>query len=290
MDWEGVRCFVTIARHESLSDGARSLGISVATAARRIDALEASLGLKLIRRTPRGTLITPDGSRIYELAELGERHMSRIAKVALGLREGAPLEAVRISSTETMISSMLAPRIGEILAEIPGIRIEFDVDKALSDLNRGNVDIAIRLSKPAADNLVARRLPRIDLKLYCAPAYLRRGIALTVPLHKHCLIWFDTSYGDIDENQWLRKHALEAAAQVRSASFKTLETACVMGVGIAPLPVFMARNLGLVEVPSPPLPTREPWIVFHRDTRSNQRLKQVRDWIERSCRDAVGEL
>ena len=54
-DWEDIRHFVALAREGTLSAAARTLGVDHATVARRVAALEASTGLKLVDRRARVT-------------------------------------------------------------------------------------------------------------------------------------------------------------------------------------------------------------------------------------------
>ncbi|MEL6361932.1 MAG: LysR substrate-binding domain-containing protein [Pseudomonadota bacterium] len=209
-------------------------------------------------------------------------------RIAHGLKAGSQSSAARISSTEPMIAGVLAPRLDLLFDELPDLRIEFDVDTGLSDLNAGDVDIAIRLAKPTVDTLIGRKLPRIELGLYCTRTYLSDRAPTDLDLAQHHLLWLDTRYGAIPENQWLKAQNLEQAVRVRSSSIKALEAACLSGVGIAPLPVFSSTDLDLVKIPSAPLPPRQPWIVFHRDTRANKTLKKIRDWIFQVCTDVFG--
>ena len=47
MEWSDVRTFLTVARSGSLRSAARELGVSQPTVGRRLQALEAALGLPL---------------------------------------------------------------------------------------------------------------------------------------------------------------------------------------------------------------------------------------------------
>jgi DNA-binding MarR family transcriptional regulator len=66
--WENLRHFVVLAREGTLSAAARVLGVDHATVARRVAALEADTGLKLIDRRARSYQLTDDGKRIAATA------------------------------------------------------------------------------------------------------------------------------------------------------------------------------------------------------------------------------
>ena len=60
-DWQDLYYFTVLARTQSLSAAARELRVEHATVGRRIDALEKSLGLRLVDRLPRSRPLTEDG-------------------------------------------------------------------------------------------------------------------------------------------------------------------------------------------------------------------------------------
>jgi DNA-binding transcriptional LysR family regulator len=57
--------------------------------------------------------------------------------------------------------------------------------------------------------------------------------------------------------------------------------AALAGAGVAMLPVAFALGASeLVELPLPaPLPTRQPWLIVHRDQRSLASVKLVQKWV-----------
>lgn len=288
IDWEAIRCFVAVARRGSLSEAAEELGMSIPTISRRIDSLEAQLGLKLLMRGPRGASLTEAGQAILQVAEPGARHLSQVARRARALQEGPNLPAVRISATEGVVADILAPRLASLRALDPAIAIDLEVSNDIADLNAGRTDVAIRMVRPVEDTLIARRLPPIRLGLFASPAYLGGKDLDRLVLQEEHLLWLDRSYGEIAENVWLKAQGLEPIIRFSTSSVRALLTAASQGVGIAPLPAYTALAAGLIEVPHRPMPDRQPWLVFHRDTKTNARLQMVRDWIVACFKDALG--
>jgi DNA-binding transcriptional LysR family regulator len=154
-----------------------------------------------------------------------------------------------------------------------------EVSNDIANLNAGRTDVAIRMVRPAEETLIARRLPVIRLGLFASPDYLKGRDLDRLVLSDEHLVWLDRQYGEIAENTWLKAQGLEASIRLSSSSVRALLNAAVEGVGIAPLPAFAARKAGLIEVPHRAMPERQPWLVFHRDTKTNPRLQLVRDWI-----------
>lgn len=289
IDWEAIRCFVAVARRGSLSEAADELGMSIPTISRRIDGLETQLALKLLQRGPRGARLTEAGHAILQVAEPGARQLSQIARRARALQEGPNLPAVRISATESVIADVLAPRLDRLRAQDPSISIDLEVSNDIANLNAGRTDVAIRMVRPAEETLIARRLPVIRLGLFASPDYLKGKDLERLVLSEEHLVWLDRQYGEIAENIWLKAQGLEASIRFSSSSVRALLNAAVAGVGIAPLPAFAARKAGLMEVQHRAMPERQPWLVFHRDTKTNPRLQLVRDWIVTCFKEEIVE-
>ena len=288
-DWEDIRAFNAAAAGGSLGAAARETGLSVPTLSRRIDSLERDLGLKLFRRGPSGMVLTADGSTLLPLAVSGGRKLGQIERAARVLGTGPSETPIRVSATEPMICDVLAPRLARLLDLIPDIRLELEVSADLTDLDTGRCDMAVRMTRPAGPDLMARRLSSIGLSLYASADYLAGRDPVQLDLGNERLCWFDDSYGDIPEILWVREQGLIDAIVMRSNASRALFQAACSGTVIAPVPDFLARLHGLIEVPSAPLPKRQPWLVFHRDTRAHPVLKTVRDWIATSCRSAFTE-
>lgn len=289
IDWEAIRCFVAVARRGSLSEAADELGMSIPTISRRIDGLETQLALKLLQRGPRGARLTEAGHAILQVAEPGARQLSQIARRARALQEGPNLPSVRISATESVIADVLAPRLDRLRAQDPSISIDLEVSNDIANLNAGRTDVAIRMVRPAEETLIARRLPVIRLGLFASPDYLKGKDLDRLVLSDEHLVWLDRQYGEIAENIWLKAQGLEASIRFSSSSVRALLNAAVAGVGIAPLPAYAARKAGLMEVPHRAMPERQPWLVFHRDTKTNPRLQLVRDWIVTCFKEEIVE-
>lgn len=288
LNWETLRCFLAVAERRSLSRAASDLGLSVATLGRRIDALEAALGVRVLRRGPKGADLTPHGARIIEHVRSGAAHLDQLERLARSMAETPESPPVRISSTEPMIADVLAPAIPALRRAHPGLRVELETSLELSNLNRGDADLAIRMVRPKEPSLVARKLPSIRMGLFATEDFLAARPAEALDIRDLDLLWYDSAYGDIAENVWLKRQGLDARVVMRAGSVRALMNAALAGAGAAPLPAFLATRAGLAEVEGVQLPARSPWLVFHRDGRSDRRLKAVRDWIDAACKDALG--
>jgi DNA-binding transcriptional LysR family regulator len=170
-DWEDLRHFGALAREHTLSAAARGLKVDHATVARRIAALEASLGIKLVDRRPRSYVLTADGKRIAALAARMEETSFAVGRAVRAVQPGLVGE-VSISAPPLLASTLIAPRLAELRNAHPDIRVRLIGEKRSASLSRREADLAVRLSRPTEKRLVVRKIGAIAFMLYATPGYL----------------------------------------------------------------------------------------------------------------------
>ena len=122
-DWENLRHFVVLAREGTLSGAARLLGVDHATVARRVAALEAETGLKLIDRRARSYQLTDEGRHIAATATPMEEAAFAVARAVQAAKPGLRGE-VSISSPPSVANALIAPRLFRLRRQHPEIRIK----------------------------------------------------------------------------------------------------------------------------------------------------------------------
>jgi DNA-binding transcriptional LysR family regulator len=287
--WDNLRCFVSSVETGSFTDTAKQLNLSVATVSRRLEKLESELGLRLLNRHVTGVELTAEGEIIYESLAGPADQFSQVERIAATLRDGVNLEPVVISSTEPIISDILAPKLAEFLGTNADLRLTLSVSTANVSLSKREADIAIRLGRPQHDNLMTKRLPSLKLGLYASKAYLKGKDPCALNFESENFLGMDNSFGDIPEAAWFSKHGLAHRLVLKSSSVRTLCAATIGGCGISLVPRFIAERQGLIEIPSPPAPIRTPYLVFHRDFRKVKRIVLARNWIVACFEQTLGE-
>lgn len=284
MEWDNLRSFVTIAESGTLTKAAKKLGCTAATLSRRIDVLEAQMGYKLLRRNTDGTTLTADGRRVLDYAQKAAEQIRHIEKLSESII-GEASRPVRISSTEPIISQVLAPALPRLYEQIHDIRVTLSVSNLRANLYQGEADLAVRLARPEGDNLVVRRLPDIELACFASTSYCQTKLNKQ-DIQDNAWLVYDDSYGGIPEVLWTQNNNLNDSVIMRSSSTTALLSAACSGLGIATLPRFLANVHQLTEVTAPVMPNRETWLVFHADTRELPTLMAIRDWVAESCSKA----
>lgn len=287
MNWDDLRALITLSKEKTFTHAASELEISVATLTRKIDRLESALSLPLVRRSPSGIKMTPEGDRILSMAKQGGEYLGQVERVASAIASGEMRDPVRISSTEPVIADILAPRIDDLYRTYPEIQLDLMVSAEISNLQRQEADLAIRLTRPREPALITRKLAEVDFGVYAARSLIE-GLPEERSWRDLPFIGFDSSYGDIPERRWLDSKGIRSNVYFLSSSTRAQLNMVKSGVGAAILPTYMAHlDSDIIKLETPTIARRQLWLVFHRDIKNQKTLTHVREWVKRACEAAL---
>ncbi|PWV58714.1 LysR family transcriptional regulator [Plasticicumulans acidivorans] len=281
-DWDDYRYFLATAQTGSLSGAARELRTNQPTVGRRIAALEDVLGVRLFHRHARGMSLTEAGARMLQSVQTMDEAAMAASRAVTG-EDSSLAGTVRISAPESVGGLFLAPRLGRLARRYPAIEVVLQLTSATVDLLRNEADIAVRLFRPTAADLVARRIGLIPFALYASPRYLTEAPSLAElsELAAHPQISQGDELAHTPEAIWQAEHAPGARSAMRSASAFARAGAAAAGLGIALLPRCVGDLWpGLQRVlPGEGPPPREAWLVVHKDLRYVARIRVVLDFL-----------
>ncbi len=277
--WEALRTFGEVMREGGLSGAARRLALSQPTVGRHIDALEASLGVALFARSPRGLTRTQAARDLAPHVEA--------MNVAAGAAERAAASAaapdrgvVRLTASHVVGVEVLPPILAAFCVDHPAIAIELSLSNRNQDLARGEADVAVRMARPTQGGLVARRIGRTPIGFYAHRDYLARfGTPLTLAdLAQHCVIGFDrddSSLRSVGAKGLFTREAFRFRCDDELAQIAALRA----GVGIGGCQEGVARRSPEL-VPVLPGAARfalEMWLVMHEDLKATPRIRLLFD-------------
>ncbi len=172
IDPNDLLVFARVAELGSFSRAAERLKLPKSTVSRRIAALEAHIGERLLLRTTRRQALTELGQELLEHA----RQVALEVDAATALRDhrqAAPSGRLRVSMPSDVANLVLAEMLAAFVALHPAISLDLDLSPRRVDLVAEGFDAAIRMG-PLPDDalLAARRLTSFSNGLYAAPAYL----------------------------------------------------------------------------------------------------------------------
>ncbi len=166
-----LRAFDAAARHLNFRLAAEELNVTHGAVAQQVRALEASLGVTLFEREPRGLALTPTGRAFHPQIR---RAFALIAgaMAAIEPRQEHERRGVTVTVTPSFAAKWLIPRLGSFSALAPDVEVRVLASEATERLGGPSLpDLAVRLSAPPFDRAFeAERLLADDLFPVCSPA------------------------------------------------------------------------------------------------------------------------
>lgn len=279
VDWDDIRFFLAVARTGSLAAASRHLGSHQPTVGRRIDGLEKRLGVRLFQRHAQGLTLTEEGQRIMQAAESMDE-----AAATLQRASGFDRDSVRIAAPSGLAVHVIAAKLPQLYERFPNLDVVLQPSVSSADLTHGEADVAVRLYRPTAGELVVRRAGNMGLGLYGSPTYLQQHGTpqSTADLPQHCFIGYGEQLRHLEESCWLESITKGARYLLRSDDTHTRLAAAESGVGLAVLPhVLVQRSSQLQRIlETEDAPPKTIWLVVHRDLRHMARIRAVFDWLD----------
>jgi DNA-binding transcriptional LysR family regulator len=275
--WDDVRFFLAVARAGSLSGAARVLGVGHVTAGRRIAQLEKRLGVTLLNRTPDGFTATSAGEAILRQCVAMENAALDVERIAAG-RDTLVKGSVRVTTTEALAYQVVAPAIAALRRAHPELQVDLVTGVRSLDIARRDADLAIRLARPSASDLVCRKLGEMGFSLYASQRYLARS---GTPERGRGLAGYDLitfTGAPAAASPFFMGESLEGARiALRCDNPLIQRRAAANEAGIVELACFLGDSSpDLVRIwPHEPPARRTAWLIIHQDMRRSARIKAV---------------
>jgi DNA-binding transcriptional LysR family regulator len=125
--------------------------------------------------------MTSAGQAISQQCTAMESAALGIEGAAAG-RDSLVTGSVRVTTTEAPAYLLVGPVIAALRQTHPDLQIDLTVGVRSLDIARRESDLAIRFARPAASELVCRKLGEVGFSLYASQRYLAKlGIPKTRP-------------------------------------------------------------------------------------------------------------
>jgi DNA-binding transcriptional LysR family regulator len=277
--------FLAVARGGSLRSGARLLNVNYGTLNRNVQALEASYGTRLFRRSHQGLALTEAGLALLPLAENGEETLQRARRRVEGL-DKTESGKIRFSLPQMLGYDVMAPIIAKFQANYPEIEIELRLSSTVENIAAGVTDVALRSAYEINDDVVAQKLYPMAVSLFASQTYIDEVFPTAGP-NGAGLSWIGLS-GDQNAKNWLnrtdyphgRVHHAVADGYMRLSLLR-------QGCGMTYLPVIYERIFDDVcRVPGAEATfDRNLWIVHDEDLGRTVRVRRFVDFLRQELLD-----
>lgn len=234
---EEMHYFVEVVKHGNFTSAALALGISKQLVSRRIIALEARLGVRLLLRTTRKLSPTETGKVFFQRAQQILQAIHD-AELEISNRSDELRGLLKISVPLSYANLRLAPALTAFMQQHPLLEVWLDADNRHVDMVSEGYDMVIRVTDQPEEGMVARKLENAAIRYCCSPDYIARYGIPDSPhaLGKHACLTHRTSEWLFTERD--QTHRIPIHARLRSNHGEVLREAALAGLGITGLPAF----------------------------------------------------
>jgi DNA-binding transcriptional LysR family regulator len=172
--------FVSVAVKGSLTAAAKAEGVAPAIMGRRLDSLEAHLGVKLLVRTTRRITLTHEGTAFLEDCQrlLAEVANAEASVSAGGLKASGHL---RITAPAGFGRRHVAPLVPKFHSMHPDVTVSLNLSDRVVDLAAEGFDCAVRVGDLPDSSLVSVRMADNRRLCVATPEFLKRYGTPKVP-------------------------------------------------------------------------------------------------------------
>ncbi|OCP23507.1 MULTISPECIES: LysR family transcriptional regulator [unclassified Ensifer] len=285
-----MRAFLRVVETGNFTRASASLNMPKATVTNLIQGLEAHLRTKLLNRTTRRVLVTPDGALYYERAA---RLLSDLDELdgSLSIAQGLPKGRLRVETASAFANLIIVPALPEFQRKYPDIQIDLGVSDRTVDYLAENVDCAIRGGALTDQSLIARRITEMKFITCASPEYLKRHAMPQHPsdLAKNCSVvgYFMSKTGQQMPYHFRRGNEemeIQGRYSVAANEATTYLAAARAGLGVIQVPHFMVRDDLRAGTMVPVLADwqidPEPiYLVYPPNRHLSSRLRVFADWV-----------
>jgi DNA-binding transcriptional LysR family regulator len=246
-DLNDLGFFAAVVANGGFSAASRALGLPKSRISRRVAALEAQLGVRLLERSTRRFKVTEVGQDVYRHARAALTEAEAIEEV-VARRRAEPQGLVRISCPLDA-DRLLGAALADFLSRQPKLRVQVIVSNRRVDLIEEGIDVAIRVRDrlDTDADLQVRIVSRSASLLAASPVFLGRA---GTPEKPQDIPAFPTlSHTDRPGlDRWALVNAggdeieITHEPKLSASTFPILRAAAMEGLGIASLPEYVCRD------------------------------------------------
>jgi DNA-binding transcriptional LysR family regulator len=199
-----------------------------------------------MNRSTRAVTLT-DAGRLLQLRSAPLMEMVESTQSELQAHGSRPSGRLRVAGLHGLVQTDFPSLLSEFLTLYPDVHIDLQIGNRVVDLVEEGVDIALRFGRIGDENLIVRRLQRVELTLCATPSYWAwagRGIPQTIDdMRQHDVLTYSLSGGaphipfEVDGEPY----NLPIYGRMDANDSSTLIAAALAGIGAVCVPALLAQ-------------------------------------------------
>lgn len=241
MNIETLRVFCDVVQHQSFSRGAAANNVSQSAATQSVHRMERHFGMRLVDRTKRPFVLTPEGQACYEgFREVLEMYDAVEARVRSLRREITGM--VRVAAIYSVGLHDMSRCMQDFMLNFPKakVRLEFlRPNKVYDAVLNSEVDLGVVSYPVSSPEITVVPLRSEKMVLVCHPKHeLASRKAVTAEhLRDEDFIAFDRDLSIRKEiDRYLRQRSVNINVLMEFDNIETIKQAVEIGTGVSMLP------------------------------------------------------
>jgi len=165
--------FHLLANKGSLAATARELGVTPPAVSKRLTALEARLGIRLVNRTTRSMSLTSEGELYFAHAARILTQIDELEQLISSSR-ATPKGLIRVNTSLGFGRRHIGPALAAFYAQYPEVEIQLEISDHPLDLATHGFDLGIRFGTLPDAAFHARKIASNRRLLCASPLYLEK--------------------------------------------------------------------------------------------------------------------
>lgn len=201
--------FALLNRQGSMAATAQQLGVTGPAVSKRLAALEARLGVRLMQRTTRRMNLTPEGERYLVDGGRLLAELENLEKTVSG-SQAVPKGLLRVNASFGFGRRHIAPALSSFAQQFSDVEVQLHLTDRPANLVKHGFDLVVRLGDMPDAQWSARLLARNRRVLCASPQYLKKAGVPTTPrdLPRHACLFIRE--GDEPFGTWHLHHGTQA--------------------------------------------------------------------------------
>lgn len=282
VSWDDYSVFLAISTTGSISKAAALLGRTQPTISKRIDNLEARLGMALFKRTSSGMTATEIGTAMLSHASAMNRSASNIERMARSLDKSGTGD-VFVQCLDGLIIDWLLPALPKFQETNKGVNLNFYTQNADDIVSDQEPDLKVQFNTTKPMDFVARQLGSVHYMPMVSRAYVEKnGLPRTMQDGVNYNVMYLRGSGLVVDTWEKKSSALREllTPSLSANSCAVMLSAALNGAGITMLPTYMAKlHPELLVLDYGIVYTYNFWLVRAPHTTQLGRVNKVADWL-----------
>lgn len=248
MDLNAVSVFTQVVDCGSFTHAAEVLNMTKSTVSRKLAELEEHLGVRLITRSTRSLVLTPEGEQFYQ-SSIQMLEIMNQAEIQVSASQDLVRGKLNVVLPVELGHQVLASDIHGFLKAYPHVTMHLELTNREVDVIGEGVDLYAQIGELVDSSLVSRYLTTSSRVLVASSLYLAQfghvdtHHDLTSP-HKMIEVFNKAArlpkwHLQLTDGESVQ---IDLPYQLRVNTISACLTACIDGLGIAVLPEFICRE------------------------------------------------